>query len=357
MGMSKKTSLKLIIVAVALVTIGCSSFGPQTITKDRFNYTTVLSDSWKDQMLLNIVKIRYGDAPIFLDVSSVINSYELSGRAGIGGDADVVPNFGANAYLDVYGTYANRPTITYIPLSGERFAKSLMSPIPISPVLSLIQSGYSADLVLRILVQSVNGLENRYSGKNTGNPEFYQLTRNLKEIQSAGAIGLRLKKLENGEVLTLVFKNVQTEEMKNKIRDIKTILGLNQHENEFSVIYGVLQPDDKTIAILSRSMLQVLNELSYYMEVPEKDVEDNRVNPSYGNLVVEGEPVSPLIRIYNAELHPEDAFVAVPYNHHWFWIDNKDLHSKQVFSFLMFTFTLVETGNTEGKPLVTVPVR
>jgi len=57
------------------------------------------------------------------------------------------------------------------------------------------------------------------------------------------------------------------------------------------------------------------------------------------------------------KLHPEGAFVAVPYNHRWFWIDNKDLPSKQVFSFLMFTFTLVETRNTEGKPLVTTPVR
>jgi hypothetical protein len=57
------------------------------------------------------------------------------------------------------------------------------------------------------------------------------------------------------------------------------------------------------------------------------------------------------------KLHPEGAFVAVPYNRRWFWIDNKDLPSKQVFSFLMFTFTLVETRNTEGKPLITIPVR
>ena len=28
-------------------------------------------------MLLNIVKIRYGDAPIFLDVASIINQYPL----------------------------------------------------------------------------------------------------------------------------------------------------------------------------------------------------------------------------------------------------------------------------------------
>ena len=35
-------------------------------------------------MLLNMVKLRYGDTPVFLDVASVINSYEVSGTANLG---------------------------------------------------------------------------------------------------------------------------------------------------------------------------------------------------------------------------------------------------------------------------------
>ena len=54
---------------------------------------------------------------------------------------------------------------------------------------------------------------------------------------------------------------------------------------------------------------------------------------------------------------PDDVFFAVPYRQHWFWIDDKDLASKQIFSFMMFVFTLVETGGKEGAPVVTVPVR
>ena len=52
-----------------------------------------------------------------------------------------------------------------------------------------------------------------------------------------------------------------------------------------------------------------------------------------------------------------DAFVAVPYSNHWFWIDSSDLQSKQIFSFLMFVFSLSETGGKEGVPIVTVPAR
>ncbi len=63
-------------IAVVLLLLagltGCASIGPATVARDRFDYITAISDSWKAQMLLNLVKLRYGDAPVFLDVASVI---------------------------------------------------------------------------------------------------------------------------------------------------------------------------------------------------------------------------------------------------------------------------------------------
>lgn len=56
---------------------GCASIGPRTIVRDRFDYVTAISDSWKSQTLLNLVKIRYGDAPVFLNVDSAINQYSV----------------------------------------------------------------------------------------------------------------------------------------------------------------------------------------------------------------------------------------------------------------------------------------
>ena len=49
------------------------------VARNRFDYTTAVADSWKRQMLLNLVKIRYGDTPVFLDVASIISQYELEG--------------------------------------------------------------------------------------------------------------------------------------------------------------------------------------------------------------------------------------------------------------------------------------
>ncbi|NDH61913.1 MAG: hypothetical protein EBY18_09730, partial [Alphaproteobacteria bacterium] len=56
---------------------GCSSIGPSTVPRDRADYLKALSTSWKTQTLSNVVHIRYGDTPSFLDVASIVSAYTL----------------------------------------------------------------------------------------------------------------------------------------------------------------------------------------------------------------------------------------------------------------------------------------
>ena len=76
----------LAICALGLFLTNCTPMGPPTIARDRFDYVSAISDSWKRQMLLNLLKVRYSDAPVFMDVSSVINSYSLEGEISLGGE-------------------------------------------------------------------------------------------------------------------------------------------------------------------------------------------------------------------------------------------------------------------------------
>ena len=64
----------------------CVSIGPGTVARDRFDYIAAISDSWKSQMLLNLVKIRYGDVASFLDIYSVINQYAVEGSIRYAGN-------------------------------------------------------------------------------------------------------------------------------------------------------------------------------------------------------------------------------------------------------------------------------
>src|SRR5512137_2994339 len=142
---------------------GCSSMGARKIEPDRAAFTNAIGDSWKSQMLLNIVKIRYNDAPVFLDVASVITSYSTEEQVNFGFNWSqaALANF---QNVGGYGRYTDRPTITYSPLMGDKFARSLMTPIPPPAILSLMQAGYRADMVLRVAVNSVNSVRNRYGG-------------------------------------------------------------------------------------------------------------------------------------------------------------------------------------------------
>src|SRR5580765_7393029 len=56
---------------------GCKHLGPTSIAVDRFDYSNAIAESWKQQTLLNIVKLRYMDLPVFMDVASVVSGYSL----------------------------------------------------------------------------------------------------------------------------------------------------------------------------------------------------------------------------------------------------------------------------------------
>lgn len=334
--------------------LGCASLGPNSVARDRFDYTTAVADSWKRQMLLNVVKIRYGDAPIFLDVASIINQYsletELRGTFGWS-----FPPSANRQEVGGTGRYYDRPTITYTPLTGEKFARNLMTPIAPATVMSLVEGGYPIDLVFRILVHSVNGIQNQFGGSarmRRADPEFYTLLEKLRQNQASGAVTLRVKKTENQGALIMVFRKRVDKEVEERAKEVRRILGLKEEGGEFKIVYGSMPASDEEIALLTRSIIEILSDISSTIEVPAEHVAEKRVPPT---MEPEGEGIKgKLIRILWAKEKPGDAFAAVPYRERWFWIDDRDYQSKKLFSFLMFVMTLTETGGKEGAPVVTI---
>ena len=339
--------------------------GPGSVTRDRFDHAGAVGESWKTQMLLNLVKLRYGDIPVFMDVGQVVAGYSLQRTLSA---TTSIPTFyqGAplNAITSTSGatagiTYNDSPTITYTPLAGERFARSLMASIPPASIMNVLQAGFPVDVVLRLAVQSVNGIDNRrVAGGITrehvrpANPEFYTLLEQLGRIQNAGDMGVRAGK---GDELTLIFRRNQSAAVRQAVRNVANLLGLDPDSSEFRIVYGAVPRGNKEIALVTRSIYEVLLDISSSILVPETDVTERRVSATpERDLGPEG-TIPPLIRITSSSARPDDTFVAIPYHGHWFSIDDRDPASKNLFSFILLLFTFVETGSTTAAPILTIP--
>lgn len=342
--------------------------GPGSVTRDRFDYSESVGESWKTQMLLNLVKMRYGDIPVFMDVGQVVAGYSI--QRTVAATASL-PTFyqgaAVNAVTGTFGaaagvTYNDSPTITYTPLAGERFARSMMSSIPPASIMNVLQAGFPAEVVLRLAVQSVNGIDNRRVGGGISrdhvrpaSSEFYALLEQLGRIQNSGDLGVRVPVGGKGEELTLVFRRNHSAAVRQAVVNVTNILGLDPAAREFKIVFGAVPRNNQEIALLSRSIFEVLLDISSTIIVPEVHVTERRVSSTAeGDLGPLG-TIPPLIRISNSADRPSDAFVAIPYHGYWFSIDDRDPASKNLFSFLLLLFTFVETGSKDVAPVLTIP--
>ena len=357
--MTRTAVYKITLAVVAILFLAnCAGIGPRTIPRDRFDYSSAISNSWKKQMLLNMIKIRYADIPVFVDVASVINQYALEGEITLGATWDeFLPGDSQN--VGGTGRYRDQPTITYAPLMGKAFAESLVRPIPPPAIFFLIQTGIRVDYVFRTCVQTVNGIHNRWGRhgmRRAADPEFLQLISLMLKLQKSGAVGMRIEKTQDereATVFTLRHKNISPD-LVTASNSIKRILGLDPDLQEFKVVYGSIAREDNEIAILSRSMLEIIVELASYVDVPEDHVSEGRTYESPVDQMDVSKEFGPLITIDSDKSRPADDFIAVRYHDYWFWIDDRDLRSKRTFAFLWLLFSFTETEKAIA-PVVTIP--
>ncbi len=298
-------------------------------------------------MLLNVVRMRYSDAPIFIDVTSIINSYTLAGNASASADLSAKdPNL---VTLGATGLFSNTPTVTYQPLTGDRFMKSLLRPIPPASIFQMLQAGWSADLVLRTAVNSINGLKNQRLGR-PADPRFDRLVDLVTRLQQSSGLNIRVEEGKGGEatVFALPRQNLSPSASAESA-EVRSLLGTDPNADEYTLTFGLTPRSSTEIAVLTRSMLEVMVECGSGVDLPARDSAEGRARPVAG--------VSSLVHISLGSSAPADAYAAIPYRGHWFWIDDRDVVSKTRFTFLMILSSLAETGAAPVAPVVTVPSR
>jgi hypothetical protein len=349
-------------VLVGIVALsGCTHLGPKSIDVDRFDYSTAIADSWKQQTLLNIVKIRYMDLPVFVDVASVVAGYSMQTGVSVNGvfssDKAVQGDYGA---IGGQAIYTDRPTITYVPMTGEKFLHGLITPIDPKNIFAMLQSGYAADFILGLTVESLNGVRNRSAAGGVvreADPDFVRALELLREVQGAGAVGLRVEddKAKGSTGVMFFRRDDLPAEIVEKANEIRRLLKMSPDQQKFTLIYSPVRGADNELAVSSRSMLQIMGAFASYLDVPEEDLKAHRAVPAFENAAPESRQNQ--VRIYSGKEKPADAFVAVRYRNHWFWIDDGDWRTKRALTAVMFFFTIAETGDSGNLPLITIPAQ
>lgn len=343
------------ILLLLLPLAGCLNIGPQTIVQDRFKYNQAIRDSWEEQMLTNVISIRYGESPVFLTVNSVIAQYGLETRATLGGSTSSGVLGSDTIRGDAGATWSERPTITYAPVEGRDFARNLLTPIKPSELFALIESGSNAESSLRLLVKSINGLTAYDPATRQLNPQFFRVLRAFRVLQQEKALGIR-RDMQGQDVVTYLYLRDVPANPIIEEAVLTLVDGLNLGRERgpgIEVVFGSHFVDERTIAVQTMSVLDILTEASAFVLVPDQHVAEGRTVAN--RTVADGDTLSrPLLRVHSSESRPGDALVAVRSRDYWFYIDDRDIDSKNAFAFLMVIMQLTAAQQESKGPTVTI---
>jgi len=357
-----RASLVLLIMAVFTLS-SCAQLGPGLVQAGRNDYNKVLAQTDDEETLLNLVRMRYADNPVILQVSSVSTSFSWNQGASAEGlrfpSTGAADNFGVRGSLE----YSERPTITYTPLGGADFVRNVLTPMELDSLLLLSRSGWSIERLLLVMTNRMNGQSN---AREASGPtpftapdyiEFREAARLLRDLQNKGYITFGYRQLGEDRMpaMRLEREALNSEE----IRALSRLLKLDSGRSIFTIEPRARRPSSDTIGIELRSLVGIMFFLSHATQIPERDLAAGRVTVTRDQ---NGEPfdwnlvIGDLLNIRSQDDPPENAAVAVNYRDSWFYIDDSDISSKYTFM-LLGVLTSLQAGSIErAGPILTLPV-
>ncbi|MDR2776885.1 MAG: hypothetical protein LBB17_02485 [Puniceicoccales bacterium] len=365
--MNKLFKTVCVCVAAAIGSTGCQSMGPKIIEHSHPQYNNAVVSVIDNQLLLNIVRLKYRENPFFLEVNGITESRNAGADSGlksmewfphdVSSKTKVMPTFLMKNY--------QIPTISYRPVRGKEFIKYMMTPIPLNVTLGMSSSGWKLQRVFNTCVEKINDVENApsASGPTPRNKpkyeKFYEMTDLLKKLEDANLIAIGIDP-NNQQGLVMRIKQDTTSNA--DVIKFKQILGLDQNKNEFFFDSNFLKTGSNGLVVRTRSLMGVLFYLSHAVDVPLEDIENGVVQTTVmedGSVFDWSQNASgTLLKVHCSKNKPRDAFVATYYRDHWFYIADNDLHSKSTFMFVSMLFNLQagEASSADVAPTLTIPV-
>lgn len=354
---------KLYLFCLSLTLTACQSwYGPSALNDTHGSYNQAIVNSLSQEMLLNLVRLKYRDRPYFLSINSVTASMSLKSSLGLNsssstsGTSVVSPDIGIS--------FSQSPTISYAPLGGEDFLKSVLSPVSFEAVLIMAQSGWSMERIFGLCIERINTLNNAPSASGP-TPEyeprykqFYKFLTSLTYLHKHNLIEVGSNP-KTGKGIEVHLANTNNPQEKIEIEKIRRLLKLNDSAHyHFSTNF--LAPTDKSWTLRLRSISGILYYLSQNIEVPkehkERGLVTNTLTTDGAVFDWEKTPAGALFKIQSSSDKPSNAYLSVFYRDTWFYIADNDLNSKATFMLLTQLFNLQAGQQKVLGPTLTLPV-
>ncbi len=399
----------VIILAAWAGISGC--LGPKAVRYTRLRYNEVVRDTNDEQLLINIVRLRYADSPVFIDLPNITSQFEVAGGGNyLGGygnqtNAPASLGFGQMSLRDT-------PTLSYHPREGREIAKALLTPLS-ADLFIVVNGGANLEQLLLFSINDINDVSNAYRATTLlpkvpdDNTTFLRGIRILASLRDRDATELafgtldeaddssdpmakstvkardlleaardgyvyradpkeevKLLKREKGLYLKIRPAYVDSPEMQEAAKIFHLTPGLSKYRIKSELSDEVNQKlpkplESDTIYMNLRSVLQIMTFLSRGVCVPEEHVVSG-IAPV--TLDQNGQPydwthVTAGNFLVHAQKHrPRDSEVAVPYRGYWFYIAATDVSSRATLAILEMVFALQESGDRAVGPLLTLPI-
>lgn len=367
---------------------------PTKVPFDRYaaDLGETLQDAQDQQLLANVVRLRYGETPLFLRPGVVTAALTYTTEAEI---AASTPALGLAP--KVGGTFTSSPTMTFEPLQGEDFATQYYGALTMPELVVLLDAGWPADVLLRTVVASVGDARNdpehagplpddavRCSGADAADPffaaaaaaadpyvRFLYVTCAFRAAQRAGT--LRIVPVGHADEPAVVFPEPLgaawalpwlEKGYRLEARPDGTTAAYPPAEDRYAVAFGVHQPGAAeaahkalgapggrggavTIAVLGaafpvrlRSFHEMLSHVARQIDVPGAPDAPGHAAPT--------------LRV--ATERPDDVYVAVRHRGRSFYVDAADVQSKRTFALLASVLQMKAGVVRSPSPVLTLPV-
>ena len=375
----------VILLTVGLFSVSCANLGPRKLQSSHLNYNKAVQKAQMEEDLLNIVRLSYLDMPVSLSVSSI--SAQTSFSVGTGGEFGLVEgDYSANITPGI--EYTDRPTITFTPYPGQEFLEALSAPIPLEMLVQLEASWSGIDVLLRVAVANLNGIDNRI---HRASPEFDRMAAGFRALETQYDVGTGF--INRPVILSepIPANSVNADSVLKAARDDRRFapdgdggyrltgkksvpflwidpsnaagqallqqLRLKEDDSVFEMKYTnrVERPAKPTdsIAVRTRSLLEVAAYLSHGVDIPEAHDLAGIARPEAGQ-----EPdLRDLFRVTVSQTRPEEPGIAVEYRDYWYFIADADHVSKRTFILMQALFLSQAAEDPgQGAPVLTLPL-